>query len=197
MDGFLSYIRCFLFGSLVGAAASWAYLRKQLFTDQLTEVPNQIAVPKLLRRSLRRVTREKTPLSIALLDLDDFKAVNAEFGYASADQLLREFSGILKDFSRRHGIRVLRYKSGDEFLLIMERIAENRACEILEELQETIRAKTFTSQEKPLKIRFSAGRSTFRCVSKLSEVDTTMQLLLEACENDLLAAKAERTSRAG
>jgi len=197
MRAFLSYIRYIFLGLLAGVAASWAYFRRQLFIDQLTGIPNQMAVPKLLRQSLRRVTREKTPLSIALLDLDDFKAVNTEFGYPSGDQLLREFSGILKDFSRRHEIRVLRYKSGDEFLLIMEHIAETRACEILEQLQEAMQATTFTSQGKPLKMRFSAGRSTFRGVSKLSKVDTAMQQLLEACENDLFTAKAKRASCTG
>jgi diguanylate cyclase (GGDEF)-like protein len=192
MKGRSSNVLSILLGSLLGAAFTWAYFRKQLFTDQLTKLPNRKAVPALLRRSMRRVNRNGTPLSVALLDLDDFKAVNTQFGYATADRLLEEFGETLRIFCCRHGIRALRYKSGDEFLLIMEHLPENRATEMLETLEEDTRKKTFISHGRPFQMRFCAGKATIERLSKPAELDVAIHRLLEACEQNLFAAKAKR-----
>jgi diguanylate cyclase (GGDEF)-like protein len=135
-----------------------------------------------------------------LLDIDDFKAVNTEFGYNQADQILREFAEFLVRFSRQHGICVLRYKYGDEFLFIMEDTAEKRASDILGTLQDALRVRQFATQGKTVRIGFSAGRSTLKNAchdANLPRNGATIQELLNVCERNLLASKAKRISSNG
>ncbi len=86
--------------------------------DSLTGLPNRRALDATLERTLARADRTKTPLAIAILDLDDFKPVNDTWGHPAGDALLREiaarFSASLRggDFLARIG--------GDEFALILD-----------------------------------------------------------------------------
>ncbi|MGC8528960.1 MAG: PAS domain S-box protein [Leptospirillia bacterium] len=86
--------------------------------DSLTGLPNRRALDATLERNLARADRTKTPLAVAILDLDDFKPVNDTWGHPAGDTLLREisarFSASLRggDFLARIG--------GDEFALILD-----------------------------------------------------------------------------
>ena len=86
--------------------------------DSLTGLPNRRALDATLERTLARADRTKTPLAVAILDLDDFKPVNDTWGHPAGDALLREiaarFSASLRggDFLARIG--------GDEFALILD-----------------------------------------------------------------------------
>ena len=86
--------------------------------DSLTALPNRRALEASLERSLSRADRTKTPLAVAIIDLDDFKPINDTFGHAAGDVLLREiarrFTGSLRggDFLARIG--------GDEFALVLD-----------------------------------------------------------------------------
>lgn len=108
-------------GTIVVAAVTAAFLRGLLLrsstTDPLTGLPDRHALPGLLGRELARAERQGTALCLAILDLDDFKAVNDTGGHRAGDELLRQVS----QRWRHHlhpGHEIVRY-GGDEFVVVL------------------------------------------------------------------------------
>jgi diguanylate cyclase (GGDEF)-like protein/PAS domain S-box-containing protein len=86
--------------------------------DSLTGLPNRFALENYLPQALARMRRADKLLAVGLLDLDDFKPVNDQYGHEAGDQLLREFAQRMRtdvresDFIARLG--------GDEFVVVLE-----------------------------------------------------------------------------
>lgn len=85
--------------------------------DALTGLPNRRAMETILQREFKRAQRYKSPLSLAFLDLDDFKVVNDRFGHDRGDALLRYVARRLAKMTRDTDV-VARY-AGDEFVIIL------------------------------------------------------------------------------
>ncbi|MCU1604443.1 MAG: putative diguanylate cyclase [Modestobacter sp.] len=111
-----------------------ARLREAASTDPLTGLANRRAWTAEADRSLARARRAGVPVTIAILDLDDFKAVNDRDGHGAGDALLRqltaEWSQRLRasDLLGRHG--------GDEFVLCLPDTDLDGAQEVLDRLAE-------------------------------------------------------------
>jgi diguanylate cyclase (GGDEF)-like protein len=86
-------------------------------TDSLTGLPNKRAVADTLKRMLAQSTRTLSPLSLLVLDLDHFKAINDRLGHPVGDQILANVGAALRsalregDFAGRNG--------GEEFIVIL------------------------------------------------------------------------------
>ncbi len=85
--------------------------------DPLTGLLNRRIMETVLQREFKRAQRYKSHLSVAFLDLDDFKAVNDRFGHERGDALLRYVANRLLKMTRDTDI-VARY-AGDEFIIIL------------------------------------------------------------------------------
>lgn len=103
-------------GSLFEAACAHERLAEMAFADPLTELPNRRAFFDRLDVELLRSRRTRRPLSIALVDLDGFKAVNDTHGHAAGDAALRQVAQTMKQRTRGYDL-VARY-GGDEFVLL-------------------------------------------------------------------------------
>src|SRR5262245_31210076 len=86
-------------------------------TDPLTELPNTRSMFMHLSRELARADRLKSEVSLLVMDLDNFKAINDTFGHHVGDRALREVAGILRTAIRPYDICV-RY-AGDEFIVVL------------------------------------------------------------------------------
>jgi diguanylate cyclase (GGDEF)-like protein len=86
-------------------------------TDALTSVLNHGAMQERLREEIARGKRDGTPLSLVILDLDDFKRVNDLRGHQAGDQVLRTTAGVLRAELRPYD-SIARY-GGDEFVLLL------------------------------------------------------------------------------
>lgn len=86
-------------------------------TDALTGLPNRRALDEELARQVARSRREDTPLCAAVLDLDNFKAVNDAHGHARGDQVLREAARAWRAALR--AAEFLARCSGDEFMVVL------------------------------------------------------------------------------
>lgn len=126
-----------LVGGMTAAVAATAIvmstlsgrLRSLASTDPLTGLPNRRGWEEALERELARVRRKRTPLCVAVLDLDQFKAYNDEHGHLAGDRLLKEVAatwlGLLRDTD------VLARYAGDEFGIVLPDCYPNKAHEIV------------------------------------------------------------------
>jgi diguanylate cyclase (GGDEF)-like protein len=108
------------------------HLRTAAATDPLTGVANRRAWEAEANRSLAHAVRTGEPLSVAILDLDDFKEVNDRLGHGAGDDLLRDLTS-----GWTHRLRqadLLGRYGGDEFVLCLPATDRSGAEEILERL---------------------------------------------------------------
>src|SRR5262245_25000924 len=91
-----------------------ARLKETSFKDEVTGLYNRRFFSLRLEEELSRYRRFNHPVSVVLLDLDGFKAVNDDFGHTVGDDTLREIAQILMKHSR--GINVVSRHGGDELL---------------------------------------------------------------------------------
>ena len=90
-------------GKLVDMSKDLAAANQRLETianqDALTGIANRRAFDHLINRELARAVRSREPLSVALCDVDHFKAFNDRYGHPAGDECLRSFSGAIKSAS--------------------------------------------------------------------------------------------------
>ena len=91
---------------------------QEAIRDGLTSLYNHRHFQERLRQECRRAHRYGTPLSLLMLDLDDFKAFNDQFGHQIGDEALREVGQILFAVTRR-GVDLCARYGGEEFAVIL------------------------------------------------------------------------------
>jgi diguanylate cyclase (GGDEF)-like protein len=106
-------------------------------TDFLTGLPNLRAFRDAAELEIRRLRRFRQPLTVAYLDLDNFKTVNDRFGHAEGDELLRRVAGVLRDTLR--GTDVIARVGGDEFALILPATGAEPAWVVLRKVHNAVR----------------------------------------------------------
>jgi len=146
-------------------------LRRQAALDPLTGLANRAYFQLAADRELALAGRGRARFSVALLDLDGFKAVNDTYGHMAGDALLAELAAAWQAQIRR-GDLLARY-GGDEFALIMPDTGAGEAGQVLQRLREAHHA------------RWSVGLATW-------DGDTELHQLLHRADHDLYRAKEAR-----
>lgn len=107
--------------------------------DAMSGLANRRSFDTALKQTLLQARRDRQPLALLLLDLDNFKAYNDNLGHPAGDALIRQFSEILAGFSRRPMDLAARV-GGEEFALLLlncdAQAAQVIAGQILEALAE-------------------------------------------------------------
>jgi two-component system, cell cycle response regulator len=106
---------------------------KLAHTDGLTELYNYRFFQRLLRVEMSRAQRFQRPLSLIMLDVDDFKMYNDVYGHQAGDQALRQLARLLRRSSRSYDL-VARY-GGDEFAVILPETNKKTAAEVAERIR--------------------------------------------------------------
>lgn len=112
-------------------------LKRLVAVDSLTGIANRRHFDRALARELRRTHRDKQPLSLIFLDLDEFKRFNDTYGHAQGDDVLRKVAQTLDETFRRGGDLVARY-GGEEFAVILPNVDGKRASLYAERLRRRI-----------------------------------------------------------
>lgn len=123
-------------------------LQQQSIRDPLTGLFNRRFLEETLAREIRGAQRKQTGVCVLMLDIDRFKLFNDTYGHAAGDNVLREFSALLKD-SVRGSDMASRY-GGEEFTLILSESALADAQNRAELLLEKIKALRVTFNGSPL-----------------------------------------------
>ena len=111
-------------------------------TDTLTALPNRASLKRMVEEVLTKETNEEKIHTLIMVDLDLLKSVNDTYGHQAGDDVLREFSVILKD-SMRKADAVFRW-GGDEFLIFARNTDSATAIQIAERLRKSIADMQFT-----------------------------------------------------
>jgi diguanylate cyclase (GGDEF)-like protein len=113
------------------------------------------------RRFVEKATRERTPISILLIDVDFFKHYNDTSGHDEGDRLLIEFSGLLRGCAPDDAV-VARY-GGEEFIVMMPNVSTDDALAYAEYLRNAVANHPFPHrEEQPLGfLSISGGIASF------------------------------------
>jgi diguanylate cyclase (GGDEF)-like protein len=114
-------------------------------TDSLTELWNHGYFQYLLQMELEKAKATKAPLSLIMLDIDDFKIYNDTLGHQSGDRILKDLALLLKNQSRKMDF-VCRY-GGEEFTIILPQTDKDEAFFIAERLRQDIEKHPFFHEE--------------------------------------------------
>ncbi|HKH64173.1 MAG TPA: sensor domain-containing diguanylate cyclase [Solirubrobacterales bacterium] len=101
--------------------------------DQLTGLPNRRALEEQLPRAMARARRSRSPISIAILDIDHFKTYNDTNGHLAGDEVLRACARAW-DSALRGEDMIVRF-GGEEFLVLLPDTEPEQAAEIVERLR--------------------------------------------------------------
>lgn len=151
--------------------------------DGLTRIHNRQAFDERMVDELRRHQRYQQHLSLLMLDLDYFKAINDTYGHLAGDYVLREVGRILNDslrstdFGARYG--------GEEFAVILPQTVEEQAWILAERLRRRIGEVEFEFEDKKFQVTASIGVATLRPGSLMKRKD-----LLRQADESLYRAKS-------
>jgi diguanylate cyclase (GGDEF)-like protein len=116
-----------------------ARLRQISFHDALTGLPNRRQFDITIELEWNRALRSGTPLSLLLLDVDCFKALNDIYGHLTGDVCLQRIAGALQQTLRRAGEMVVRY-GGEEFAAVLPNADTASAALVAESMRESVLA---------------------------------------------------------
>lgn len=113
-------------------------------TDELTGLANRRSLYERIRAEWSRSTRQNTPISVILIDFDNFKHVNDSHGHQVGDQVLQQASAMIReqirpeDLAARHG--------GEELAILLPDTDADAALEVAERIREAMANQEFLNQ---------------------------------------------------
>ena len=162
-----------------------ARLKEFSFKDDVTGLYNRRFFSIRLEEEVSRFRRFNHPVSMVLLDLDGFKAINDELGHGAGDDTLRIMADILMRYSR--GINVISRWGGDEFAVLLVETTKAGARLYADRIRQVL-------AEYP----FAHGRritASFGIAALPEDVAPTADSVLQAADEALYAAKRAGKNR--
>lgn len=149
--------------------------------DTLTGLHNRRFLYNNINELLQLAVRQQSPLSVVIIDIDDFKPINDNYGHLAGDNILAEMSNLLRNFFRKSDF-VIRY-GGEEFLIVMFNSDHIQTEQALDKLRKEMMEYTFRHERAEIHLTISIGIAS--CVFEtpysavhleklISEADTAM-----------------------
>tara|TARA_R110001599_G_scaffold74051_1_gene204380 strand:- start:102 stop:1040 length:939 start_codon:yes stop_codon:yes gene_type:complete len=151
--------------------------------DELTELLNRRAGLQRLEQEIKRYERYATPFSIAIYDLDNFKAINDTYGHSAGDDVLKQITALVSNALRDTDLHVR--LGGEEFLVIMPGVNAEEAYQGMERVRKSIGQHTFT--EHQLTVTLSSGIASY--------VEASGTRLLDRADKAMYQAKQTGRNR--
>jgi diguanylate cyclase len=159
-------------------------LSDEVSTDQLTQIANRRGLIASFEIESSRAQRNRAPLAVGLLDIDNFKQLNDTLGHQTGDEALKFLAGRVKQ-ALRPGDVVARY-GGEEFVVLLPATLPEEAQATVTRLQRGLSAELFMHEGKQTFVTFSAGVTLHRD-------GETLEAALERA--DLALYEAKRTGK--
>jgi diguanylate cyclase (GGDEF)-like protein len=169
----------------VNLIAEEAAAREEARVDTLTRLGNRRAYRETVAREVQRSRRSRQPLTIAMIDIVNFKGINDDWGHLEGDHCLQDVADALRSAARRPDL-CFRW-GGDEFALVLVETDAEGAEQLGDRLAETVSATCVRPEGEPVAVRVG--------VAELRE-DSDAQELLDSAGLALHAARARTEQEA-
>lgn len=167
------------------------HLERATRVDPLTRVANRRQFDESLQLEWRRLARLRQPLSLLMVDVDEFKAFNDAYGHPRGDACLRAVAGTLASCFQRAGEVVARY-GGEEFAVILPETSPSEAIGRAETVLERIRSLAVPHRTSAVA---SVLTVSLGIASRVPARHLPAHRLVEAADRALYAAKAAGRNR--
>ncbi len=146
---------------------------------------------------LKRAIRHRFPLSVLMVDVDNFKSYNDEFGHLVGDRTLREVAQIIRDNVRP--VDVIGRYGGEEFVIVAPEIERESGLELAERIRSSVARKRFKIYDEDTRVTVSVGVSSFPIhLGEPGPVEfrpADLEILLQYADQALYRAKDEGRNR--
>jgi diguanylate cyclase (GGDEF)-like protein len=156
--------------------------------DALTDIHNKRYFLEFLDRELARSSRYDRPVSLAMIDIDKFRAINEDLGHLGGDFTLRELASRIKGSIRKEEL-FARY-GGEEFAVLLPETPGAGALNLADRLVKVINAQPFQYENQTYVVTISAGVTTTQ-----GEKSITPTELIRRADDKLYQAKHEGRNR--
>ncbi len=158
--------------------------------DTLTGALNRQGLDEALNREVSTVKRKDTPLSVALLDIDNFKKLNDSKGHEAGDAALAHLATVARECMRPQDT-LARY-GGEEFVILLPDTPLDRGIEAMTRLQRELTRRFFLAGNEKILITFSAGVAQLAAgesgADAIRRADQAMYLAKRAGKNRVIGA---------
>ena len=158
-------------------------LQEKTTLDALTGVRNRSYFDKKYLAEIRRSRRERTQLSVVMIDIDHFKNINDKYGHLVGDECIKSVANTLKNALKRPSDDLCRY-GGEEFVLILPSTELAGATSLVEQVRQTIEELVIKADGFSISLTISAGIAT--AVANPHEAE---DVILAAADQQLYLAK--------
>ncbi len=198
MEMFASYVAI-----RIREARLYEKVEELSITDELTKVYNLRGFRRRLEEKIKICQRDAIPVSLLLVDPDNFKKVNDTYGHPAGDEILEKLARALEEAVRDVDI-VARY-GGDEFLIVLHNTDNASTKRVAEKIRKAIEERIFRVEKHPdpIKIKVSLGGDTltkdvFKRIIKLesAEIEKMIGRLIDSIDKALYQAKKQGGNRA-
>ena len=173
-------------------------LRHMAQTDELTGLHNRRHFLELTSREMQHSLRRNKPLALCMIDVDNFKSINDQYGHAAGDTVLKEIARLCQKDLR--GTDILARFGGEEFVLALPGASPERALEVTERLRSRVEEFQFEGSMAFLKLTITAGiaeleRGEDSLDPALSRADRALYQGKKQGKNSVILAKASKPIR--
>ena len=154
---------------------------KEAKTDILTGLLNRRAYYEISSSEHQRLQRYHRDFSVIMLDIDDFKKVNDNYGHHEGDRLLQSVASTIRENMRDNDYAFR--MGGDEFLILLPETNEEQAYHLAKRMRKEIENKKLQSDTQSYTISVSLGISQFR------QNDANLEVVVKRADEALYQVK--------
>jgi len=156
--------------------------------DQLTGLPNRRNFETRMSYEWSRAQREKTPLSLLMIDIDNFKIYNDSYGHQQGDTALVTVAKAFNQALKRPGDFAVRW-GGEEFIILLPNTESSGAMEVAEQVRRSVE-ETVVPGKRISKVTVSVGVHTWK-----HGRESTIDELITNADSALYEAKRRGRNR--
>ena len=167
-------------------------LSQAAIIDPLTRIMNRRGITVGLLDAMAHAERYRTPLTVAMADIDLLKEINASYGRGGGDRVLKDVAGVLADALRMPD-KVGRY-GGEEFLIVLPHTSLAQGKKIVERIRSSVSKWDFNVGSKKIRLTISIGVTQYKDGEDLeqlmSHASKALQEAKQGGRNKVVASKS-------